>query len=93
MVLPTILTNVADSMKVVCEEVFGPVSVVEPFTSLDEVIEKANEGPYGLDLVASGACSPCIHAVACHACHMSERILSKVPLALGPSQPHVEPAC
>ena len=47
-VLPTILTNITGDMKVVCDEVFGPVSVVQPFSSLDRVIEEANAGPYGL---------------------------------------------
>ena len=35
-------------MKVVQEEIFGPVVCAEPFTDLDEVLEKANNSIYGL---------------------------------------------
>ena len=45
---PTILTNVPSSAKVVLEEVFGPVVVVEPVRSVREAITRANETDYGL---------------------------------------------
>lgn len=45
---PTLLTDVKPSMKVVCEEVFGPVVNVIPYKALDEVITAVNAGPYGL---------------------------------------------
>ena len=35
-------------MKIVREEIFGPVVVAEPFESLDEIAAKANDSPYGL---------------------------------------------
>jgi acyl-CoA reductase-like NAD-dependent aldehyde dehydrogenase len=45
---PTLLTGVEPSMKVVCEEVFGPVVNVIPYKTLDEAFAAANAGPYGL---------------------------------------------
>lgn len=45
---PTVLTGVDPSARVSCEEVFGPVVVVEPYTVLDEAIQRANATPYGL---------------------------------------------
>jgi acyl-CoA reductase-like NAD-dependent aldehyde dehydrogenase len=47
-VRPTVLTEVADDQKVSCEEVFGPVVVVNAVDSLDEAIERANGTRYGL---------------------------------------------
>ena len=35
-------------MKIVREEIFGPVVVAEPFQSLDEIAAKANDSSYGL---------------------------------------------
>jgi phenylacetaldehyde dehydrogenase len=45
---PTVLTNTRPDMKVVREEIFGPVVVAEKFTSLDEIAAAANDTPYGL---------------------------------------------
>jgi len=45
---PTILANVTDAMRVMREETFGPVAPVAAFDSEDEVIRRANAGPYGL---------------------------------------------
>jgi len=45
---PTILTGVKNSMKVVREEVFGPVTTVESFHDFEDALEVANSGPYGL---------------------------------------------
>src|SRR5205814_1447546 len=39
---PTVLANVSDDRKVSCEEVFGPVVIVNPVDSVDEAIERAN---------------------------------------------------
>jgi acyl-CoA reductase-like NAD-dependent aldehyde dehydrogenase len=48
LVKPTVLANVADDAKVSCEEVFGPVVVVNPFDSLTEAIDRANGTRFGL---------------------------------------------
>ena len=46
--LPTVLTNVNYDCKIMCDEPFGPVAPVTPFSDLDEVIAEANRLPYGL---------------------------------------------
>ena len=45
---PTVLTNTSPSMKIVREEIFGPVVVAAPFTDLDEIAAAANDTEYGL---------------------------------------------
>lgn len=45
---PTILTDVKPEMKVVCQEVFGPVVTVIPYDDIDEAIDMANDTEYGL---------------------------------------------
>jgi aldehyde dehydrogenase (NAD+) len=45
---PTLFTNVAQSSRIAQEEIFGPVLTIQTFRTEDEVIEKANNTPYGL---------------------------------------------
>ncbi len=45
---PTIFTNVAQSNRISQEEIFGPVLAIQSFRTDDEVIEKANNSPFGL---------------------------------------------
>jgi aldehyde dehydrogenase (NAD+) len=45
---PTLFTNVAQSSRLTQEEIFGPVLAVQTFRTVDEVIAKANNTPYGL---------------------------------------------
>jgi|SRR5579875_2582837 phenylacetaldehyde dehydrogenase len=45
---PTVLTNTTPDMKVVREEIFGPVVVAAPFQSIDEIAAAANDTDYGL---------------------------------------------
>jgi phenylacetaldehyde dehydrogenase len=45
---PTVLTNTHGQMKVVREEIFGPVVVAAPFSDLDEIAAQANDTEYGL---------------------------------------------
>jgi phenylacetaldehyde dehydrogenase len=47
-VAPTIFTDTTPEMKIVAEEIFGPVLVAIPFDSLDEVVAKERANPYGL---------------------------------------------
>lgn len=47
-VAPTILLNASNEMRVVQEEIFGPVIAVMTFKDEEEVIEKANDVRYGL---------------------------------------------
>lgn len=45
---PTLFTNVAQSSRIAQEEIFGPVLTIQTFRTVDEVIQKANNSPYGL---------------------------------------------
>jgi len=45
---PTVLTNVSEDMKVVCEEVFAPVVSVVQFDHIDQAIHAADNTQYGL---------------------------------------------
>jgi len=47
-VQPTVLTDTNPNMKVVREEIFGPVVCAIPFDSPDEIVPVANETNYGL---------------------------------------------
>ncbi len=47
-VQPTIFGDVNAEMRIVSEEIFGPVICAQPFDELDEVIRQANDTPYGL---------------------------------------------
>ncbi|ADU51624.1 aldehyde dehydrogenase (acceptor) [Thermaerobacter marianensis DSM 12885] len=46
-VKPTVFVG-RDDMTIAREEIFGPVLTVLPFESLDEVVRRANDTPYGL---------------------------------------------
>src|SRR5258705_10641121 len=48
LIKPTVIAKVADDQKVSCEEVFGPVVIVNPLDSLDEAIQRANSTRFGL---------------------------------------------
>ena len=48
LIRPTVLAGVADDQKVSCEEVFGPVVLVNPVDSVDEAIARANGTRFGL---------------------------------------------
>jgi succinate-semialdehyde dehydrogenase/glutarate-semialdehyde dehydrogenase len=45
---PTVLADVPDAARAMREEPFGPLALINPFSSLDEAIEKANALPFGL---------------------------------------------
>jgi len=45
---PTVLANVPDTARVMQEEPFGPLAIINPVASLAEAIEKANSVPFGL---------------------------------------------
>lgn len=45
---PTVLADVPDEARIMHEEPFGPVAVVNQVASLDEAIARANSVPYGL---------------------------------------------
>jgi aldehyde dehydrogenase (NAD+) len=45
---PTLFINVAQSSVIAQEEIFGPVLTIQTFRTVDEVIQKANNTPFGL---------------------------------------------
>ncbi len=45
---PTVLADVTDDMRIVCEEVFAPVVSLVKVKGYDEALEKINNSPYGL---------------------------------------------
>lgn len=45
---PSLFIGAAQSNRVVQEEIFGPVLTIQTFRTIEEVIEKANNIPYGL---------------------------------------------
>ncbi|XP_032750391.1 aldehyde dehydrogenase, cytosolic 1-like [Rattus rattus] len=47
-VQPTVFSNVTDEMRIAKEEIFGPVQQIMKFKSIDDVIKRANNTPYGL---------------------------------------------
>jgi betaine-aldehyde dehydrogenase len=47
-VQPTIFTNCTDNMRIVKEEIFGPVMSILTYTSVDEVVSRANDTDVGL---------------------------------------------
>ncbi|CAM4022850.1 aldehyde dehydrogenase family protein [Mesobacillus zeae] len=47
-VKPTVFADVTDDMVIAQEEIFGPVAAVLSFDTVEEVIDRANNTPYGL---------------------------------------------
>ena len=45
---PTVLNNVSDAAMIMNEEPFGPVAPISSFSSVDEVIARANRLEFGL---------------------------------------------
>ena len=48
LIAPTVFEDVADDALLSCEEVFGPVTSLYRFSTLDEALERANAVPFGL---------------------------------------------
>src|SRR5690625_3482956 len=47
---PTVLTDVTEDMKVMCEEVFAPIVSIVPYDDIDEVFHAANDSRFGLQV-------------------------------------------
>jgi len=45
---PTVMTNVTDDMKIICEEIFAPIVSLVSVPDYGSAIKKINESPYGL---------------------------------------------
>lgn len=48
LIAPTLLTNTNKSMRVVNEEIFGPVATIEKYKTFNEAIQLSNDSQYGL---------------------------------------------
>ena len=46
--LPTVMADVTDDMKIICEEVFAPIVSLVKVPSYETAIKKMNDSPYGL---------------------------------------------
>ncbi|MGD9736258.1 MAG: aldehyde dehydrogenase [Solirubrobacterales bacterium] len=45
---PTVVTGLDDEAEATREEIFGPVLVAQPFSTVEEVVSRVNSGPLGL---------------------------------------------
>ncbi|MBB2205247.1 NAD-dependent succinate-semialdehyde dehydrogenase [Gluconacetobacter takamatsuzukensis] len=55
---PTVLTDLTTDMRIMNEEPFGPVALMNPFDTLDEALAEANRLPYGLAAYAFTGAAP-----------------------------------
>jgi succinate-semialdehyde dehydrogenase/glutarate-semialdehyde dehydrogenase len=60
---PTVLANVPKDARIMNEEPFGPVAIVNPFDKLDEAIDEANRLPFGLAAYAFTRSNASAHAI------------------------------
>jgi succinate-semialdehyde dehydrogenase / glutarate-semialdehyde dehydrogenase len=61
---PTVITDVPKDARIMNEEPFGPVAVISPFSSFDEVVTEANRLPYGLASYAYTRSAKTANAIA-----------------------------
>jgi succinate-semialdehyde dehydrogenase / glutarate-semialdehyde dehydrogenase len=61
---PTVVTDVPLDARVMNEEPFGPLAVISPFTSFDDVVQEANRLPYGLASYAYTRSAKTANAIA-----------------------------
>jgi succinate-semialdehyde dehydrogenase / glutarate-semialdehyde dehydrogenase len=61
---PTVLTDVPKGARIMNEEPFGPVAVIAPFETFDEVVTEANRLPYGLAAYAYTRSAKTANAIA-----------------------------
>jgi acyl-CoA reductase-like NAD-dependent aldehyde dehydrogenase len=45
---PTLIVDAAEERRVCAEEAFAPIVVLSPYEDVDEVLDRANDSPYGL---------------------------------------------
>jgi succinate-semialdehyde dehydrogenase / glutarate-semialdehyde dehydrogenase len=61
---PPVVTDVPLDARVMNEEPFGPLAVISPFTSFDDVVQEANRLPYGLASYAYTRSAKTANAIA-----------------------------
>ena len=45
---PTVVYDLPDTSRLLCEEIFGPIAILQPFSTLEDALSKANSTEYGL---------------------------------------------
>ncbi len=60
---PTVLTNVPVSARIMNEEPFGPVAIINPVAGLEDAIAESNRLPFGLASYAFTASQAAVHAI------------------------------
>jgi acyl-CoA reductase-like NAD-dependent aldehyde dehydrogenase len=75
---PTVITNASPEMKVSCREVFAPIVILNPVSSLEEAFERVNDSRYGLQ---AGIYTNNIHAAlrAAEVLHVGGVIINDIP--------------
>lgn len=53
-IVPTVFSDVKNTMRIAREEIFGPVLCVIPYRTVDEAVEIANDSDYGLSAAVYG---------------------------------------
>ena len=61
---PTVLTDLTLDMRVMNEEPFGPLALMVPFRTFDDVVAEANRLPYGLASYAYTRSAKTANAIA-----------------------------
>jgi succinate-semialdehyde dehydrogenase/glutarate-semialdehyde dehydrogenase len=61
---PTVLTDVPMEARVMNEEPFGPLAIISPFRSFDDVVSEANRLPFGLASYAFTRSAKTANAIA-----------------------------
>jgi len=61
---PTVLTDVPTEARVMNEEPFGPLAIISPFRSFDDVVAEANRLPFGLASYAYTRSAKTANAIA-----------------------------
>jgi acyl-CoA reductase-like NAD-dependent aldehyde dehydrogenase len=84
---PTVVTDVTQDMKVVCQEVFGPVVTVTRVASFDEALTLANDSRYGLQAgVFTGSLEKALRAA--RALRFGGVLVNEVPTWRADLQPY-----
>ncbi len=85
---PTILSDVTPQMRVMCEEIFAPVTSIVPYERLDDAIRQINATPFGLacgiftrDLMTALNASRSIHVGVVHLNEASSSRVDLMPFA------------
>ena len=61
---PTVLTELASDAKVMNEEPFGPMAIINPFKTFDDAVKEANRLPFGLAAYAWTKSAKTANAIA-----------------------------